>query len=76
LILTELKRECNALKENLNVTTEERDDLQRDRDNLVGPEGRVKTMLEKLSSIQEAHLILTQERDTLKSENEELKVNF
>jgi chromosome segregation ATPase len=71
-----LARECIALKDNLNVITEERDALQKDRDNLVGPEGRVKMMLEELSGIQEAQLILTQERDALRSEHEELKVNY
>jgi hypothetical protein len=33
-------------------------------------------MLEELLSIQETHLIMTQERDTSSSEHEELKVNF
>jgi hypothetical protein len=32
-------------------------------------------MLEKLPSIEGPHLIMTQERDTLRSEHEELKVN-
>jgi chromosome segregation ATPase len=72
----ELKQECSALKENLNAITEEYDTLQRDKDNLVCPEGRVKMMLEELSNIQEAQLILTQERDTLRSEHKEFKVNF
>jgi predicted nuclease with TOPRIM domain len=30
----------------------------------------------KLSSIQEPHMLLTQERDTLRSEYEELKINY
>jgi hypothetical protein len=33
-------------------------------------------MLEELSSIQEPHLIMTQERDTLRSEHGDLKVNL
>lgn len=33
-------------------------------------------MLEELLSIQQPHLIMTLERDTLRSEHEELKVNF
>jgi SMC interacting uncharacterized protein involved in chromosome segregation len=72
----ELKGECTALKDNINAITEERDSVQRDRYTLVNPEGEVKIMLEKLSSTQEPHLIMTQERDTLRSEHEKLEVNF
>jgi hypothetical protein len=74
--LEELIRECSALNENLNDITEACDTLHRDRDNLVDPERRVKMMLGELSSIQELHLILTKERDTLRSEHKELKIKY
>jgi SepF-like predicted cell division protein (DUF552 family) len=72
----ELKGECTALKDNINAITEEHDSLKRGRYTLVNPEGAVKIMLEELSSIQERHLIMTQEKDTLRSEHEELKVKL
>jgi hypothetical protein len=46
------------------------------RHNLVDPKGRVIMMLEELLSIQEAQLILTQERDALRSEHEKLKIIY
>jgi hypothetical protein len=43
---------------------------------LVDLEGRVKMMLEELSGIQEAQLILMEGGDTMRSEHEELKIKY
>jgi chromosome segregation ATPase len=67
----EHKRKYSALEEKVNIIKEERDALQREKEKLVGLEGRVKMMLDGLSSIQNAHFVETQERDTLRSENNE-----
>jgi chromosome segregation ATPase len=72
----ELKRECNTLKDNLNVIREKCDALQKSKDLLIRTETRMKMMLDEESSIQNPQLIWTQERDTLRSQNEELKVSF
>jgi chromosome segregation ATPase len=73
----ELESKCSALTEYLNAIKGKCDGLQRDRDNLLGLEATLRMMVEEDSSIQEAHLLeLTQERDSLRSENEELKFNF
>jgi hypothetical protein len=72
----ELKRQCSALKENLNATAEQRYSPQRDRHDLVDPEGSVIMMLEEPSCIQEALLIIMEERDTLISEHERLKMIY
>ncbi|XP_033606602.1 protein hook isoform X2 [Cryptotermes secundus] len=72
----ELQRKYNALQENMNVIREERDTLQRDKDKLIGLESTLKIILEGGSSVEKAYLILSQERDTLKSEQEEFKVYF
>jgi chromosome segregation ATPase len=72
----ELQREYNALQENMNAVREERDTLQRKKDEVGGVESTLKMILEGGPSIQKAYLLLCQERDTLKSEHEELKANF
>jgi chromosome segregation ATPase len=72
----QLKQEYILVKKDLDVIREERDALQKDKGNLVCLEGGMKKMLEELLSIQEAHFILNQERDTLRSDHEELKGNF
>jgi chromosome segregation ATPase len=71
----ELERECSALKGKLNDITEKCGALQREKDKLVGLEGRIKVMLDEESGILKAHMVLTQERDTLRAENKELKLN-
>jgi chromosome segregation ATPase len=71
-----LKQENISMKEDLNVVREEHDALQKDKGNLVYLEGGMKKMLEELLNIQEAHFILTRERETLRSDHEELRVNF
>ncbi|PNF37497.1 hypothetical protein B7P43_G14329 [Cryptotermes secundus] len=72
----ELQRKCCALTDNLNVIKGKCDTLQRERDKLVGMESTLKMILEGGPSIRKAYLLLGQERDTLKSEYEELKANF
>jgi chromosome segregation ATPase len=71
----ELKSECSTLKGKLNDIRKKCDVLQRDKDELVGLEGRMKVVLDEESGILKAHMILNQERDTWRSENEELKHN-
>jgi chromosome segregation ATPase len=68
-----LKTQCSAMNENLNPITKHRYALQRERDSLVI---RVIMLLEHMLSIQGLHLILTKERDTLRSEYEELKIKY
>jgi flagellar biosynthesis chaperone FliJ len=73
--LEELVRECSALNENLNAIREVCDTLQRDRNNLVYS-GQRDNAVGELSSIQEPHMLLTQESDTSRSEYEELKIKY
>jgi chromosome segregation ATPase len=72
----ELKKECTTLKENLNVMRGKCDALQKSKNLLLDTEARMNMMLDKEPSIQNTHLVLTQEEDTLKSQYEELKVSF
>jgi chromosome segregation ATPase len=72
----QLERECTALKDNLNDITEKSDALQKSRDKLVDLEVGTERMFNKLLAIQRDFLAVTQERDTLRLEHEELKVRF
>jgi chromosome segregation ATPase len=72
----QIKRESIALKESLSALREERDALQRDKDELIGLEVQLKMLMDEKSNIEKAHLIVTQERDTLRSEQEELKTSY
>jgi chromosome segregation ATPase len=73
--IEELERERSVLIENLNAVTEERDALQREKEKLAGLEGREKRTLNEQLDIQRAHLIVNQERESLRSGREKLKVN-
>jgi chromosome segregation ATPase len=72
----DLIQECSFLRKKLNAMKEELDVLQKDKHNLIHPEGRIKTMLDEQSSIQRARLIASQERDALRSGRERLKFYF
>jgi chromosome segregation ATPase len=71
-----LKKECSTLKDNLNVIRGKCDALQKSKNLLQDTEARVNMVLDKEPSIQNPHLITTQEEDTLRSQYEELKVSF
>jgi chromosome segregation ATPase len=71
-----LKQECSTLKNYLNAIREERSALQKEKNMLVGLEGEIKMMLDELSSTKKADLVVTQERDALRSEYNELKVEL
>jgi chromosome segregation ATPase len=66
-----LKQECLAQREN--VLAEDCDVLQRVNDELASLKDRMKMTLDEKSIIEKSHLTLTQERDTLKLVEEELK---
>jgi chromosome segregation ATPase len=72
----ELERECTTLRDNLNDIRRKCDALQKSRDKLVDLEGGIERMLHKLLDIQRDFLSVTHERDTLRSQHEELKVRF
>lgn len=72
----ELTIKYSSLIDNLKTIKEENDVLLRDKAKLLDLDGRMKMMLDELSSIQRAHLILTQDRDTLRSDHEKLKITF
>ncbi|PNF37494.1 hypothetical protein B7P43_G14326, partial [Cryptotermes secundus] len=72
----ELQRKCNSMTDNLSVINGKCDALKRDRDKLISMEDKLKMVLNEESHVQKAYLLLTQERDTLKLEQEELNVNF
>jgi chromosome segregation ATPase len=69
----ELNKKYCAMKQNLHAMRHERDSLQGDKEKLEILEGRMKVALEEKSSIQKAHFVTLQERNTLRSERDELE---
>jgi chromosome segregation ATPase len=72
----ELERDCGSLNDNVNVFKLKCDSLQKDKEKLVDLQGGMKRMLKEFSAIQKALLAVVRERDTLKSERNDLKLNF
>jgi uncharacterized coiled-coil DUF342 family protein len=72
----DVQSEYRALMNNLGAITDEGEVLQRGGNKGTDQEGTFEVIVEKISIIQEALLTSTQEKDTLRSEHEELKINF
>ncbi|PNF31052.1 hypothetical protein B7P43_G17684 [Cryptotermes secundus] len=63
----ELETKYTSVAERLNVIREERESPQRNRDKLVGVDGRMNMILDEHLSVQNDHLLLNQERNDLRS---------
>jgi chromosome segregation ATPase len=71
----ELERECGILKNNLNIIRKERDALWKDKDKLVRLEGGMERIMNEMLAVQKVFLAATQEKEQLRTDNEEMKVS-